>query len=65
MWNKQSLVWEPEPAPGTWTWLSSFATLNTAQIVVYTTDYATYHPIVGYPNSQSWTDVDLRVTLVD
>lgn len=64
-WNKSLHIWQTEPSPGTWTWKTSFAALNTAETVVYTTDYATYHPITGYPNNKGWTDMDLRVTLVD
>jgi hypothetical protein len=64
-WNSSTLLWESEASPGAWSWKTSFTTLNTGQIIVYTADYATYHPITSYPNINSWTDIDLRVTIVD
>jgi hypothetical protein len=43
----------------------AFQSTNTAQINVWTSDIATYHPISGYPNNSKWTDIDLRLTLKD
>jgi len=43
----------------------AFQSTDTAQINVWTSDIATYHPISGYPNNSKWTDVDLRLTLKD
>lgn len=65
-WDTSKLIWVTT-AVGTPSWLKAFDQTAgcTGIIDVWTKDFATYHPLTGYPNNSKWTDVQLRVTLKD